>query len=448
MTIDGRGPTEIETEEVKPRRVEVDPAPSGSTLLETVIADAGLAPPEEDGGAGEYEPRLLVAEERTPLPSVDRAMGFLSLFPAVAGGRRGRYKVALLKTLQADGSGRWRIRQLQEVIWWLDPPATAELARELRAAGVLAFDTRRAVYRLTAEARVISAIVDALTLPEIEPRRLIKYLSVAITLSRVGGRDEAAVASFASAVATLRGDLEDLARLIDDNSEGSLFEAATLMRTHVEDMDALLLEHETFRLEHSDDPAFMRLEQEALALVAELGGLAADVIGALTGKADELMRGGARIDRGDIREFVADCKPTKLAALVDDLVAAPPFVPWLTADAAFRHLLAKVGQERPTPPPLPQPMRLERREPKRAPDLTEALEADLVALTAPATAADVVIEHDWPTSVARHNALVDAYSRRRVSLPALEFSLAIDEPRRCGVGRISRTTLHPEGAQP
>lgn len=401
------------------------------------------AEPDEPVDAG-YEPRLLVAEERTPLPEVDRAMPLLSLFPAVAGGRRARYKVALLKALQGDGSGRWRIRQMQEAVAWLDPPAVSLLARELRDDGVLAFDARRAVYRLTPEARVLCAVVDALTLPQIDPRRLIKYLSVAISLSRISGREEAAIASFASAVATLRADLEDLERLIDDNSEGSLLEAAEQVGEHVEDMRELLLEHETFRLKHSGDARFMRLEQQALALVAELGGLAADVVAWLTGKADELMRGGARIDRGDIREFVAEAKPARLATLLADLVGAPPFVPWLSAAAAFRLLGEKVGQERPTPPPLPQPERLAREEPLREPDVTELLEVELVALAMKATAGEIVVGRDWPTSVARHNALVDAYTRRRVALPELEFSLDVDEPRRGGVARISRTTLHPE----
>jgi hypothetical protein len=399
---------------------------------------------EERRSEAGYEPTLLVAEERTPLPEVDRAMPFLSLFPAIASGRHRRYKVALLKTLLTDGSGRWRIRQLQEAVAWLDPTAVALLARELRDDRVLAFDSRRAVYRLTPEARVVGAVIDALTVPKVDPRRLIKYLSVAMSLSRISGLEEAAVASFASAVATLRADLEDLERLIDDNSEGSLLEAAEQVREHVADMQELLLEHESFRLRHSGDPRFMRLEQQALALVAELGGLAADVIAWLTGKADALMRGGARIDRGDIREFVAEAEPARLAELVDALVAAPPFVPWLSATAAFRLLGEKVGHARPTPPPLPQPARLSREAPRREPDATELLEVELDALAAPTTAAEIVVERDWATSVLRHNALIDAYARRRVSLPELEFSPEIEEPRRCGVARISKTTLHPE----
>ena len=80
----------------------------------------------------------------------------------------------------------------------------------------------------------------------------------------------------------------------------------------------------------------------------------------------------------------------------------------------------------------------------REPDATELLEIELDALAAPTTAAEIVVERDWATSVLRHNALIDAYARRRVSLPELEFSLEIEEPQGCGVARISKTTLHPE----
>jgi hypothetical protein len=38
-----------------------------------------------------------------------------ALFGDVVGRRRARYKIALLKTLQADPAGRWKIRRLQEV---------------------------------------------------------------------------------------------------------------------------------------------------------------------------------------------------------------------------------------------------------------------------------------------------------------------------------------------
>ena len=80
--------------------------------------------------------------------------------------------MAVLKTLQAEGSGRWKIRRLQEVLHWLEPASTTELAAELRAAGVLAYDPVSGIYRLTTEAHVVTAILDPLTVPGLDPRRL------------------------------------------------------------------------------------------------------------------------------------------------------------------------------------------------------------------------------------------------------------------------------------
>jgi hypothetical protein len=124
-----------------------------SALQDTEIRDG------EDEAA---EPKLLVPIERTPLPEVDRAMPVLSLFPAVIGRRRGRYKVALLKTLQDVGAGRWKIRQIQESVFWLEPSAVAELVRELRDADVLSYDPIRMTYRMSPTGRVIGALLSAL----------------------------------------------------------------------------------------------------------------------------------------------------------------------------------------------------------------------------------------------------------------------------------------------
>ena len=64
------------------------------------------------------------------------------MFGDVVGRRRARYKIALLKTLQADGAGRWKIRRLQEVVHWLEPASVTELVAELKAVGVLAVWSR------------------------------------------------------------------------------------------------------------------------------------------------------------------------------------------------------------------------------------------------------------------------------------------------------------------
>jgi DNA-binding HxlR family transcriptional regulator len=400
-----------------------------------------LAPDSMAGQDEPAEPRLLVSIDHTPLPEVDRAMPVLSLIPAVVARRNGRYKVALLKTLQADGAGRWRIRQIQEAVFWLEPSAVAELVRELRDSGVLSYDPIRMTYRITSTGRVISALLAALTLPTIEPRRLIKYLSLAMSFALVGGGSSAAKASFASAVAVLRADLEELRRLIDDNSKGALREAAELIEAHVEDMRGLLDEHERFRLENSDDPSFLRLEHGALTLTAELGDAVADVSLWVTGKANEVMRGGVTIDRGDVRDFVAQQTPARLAQLISDLVGRPPFVPFVTANTAFDLLVDKIGRNRAAPPPLPAPATLTRESPPPILDPTTQLVKELRELDGPTSATRFIVQHDWKTSVARHNAFIDAYNRRYSELPALELSSEVDEPRRAGVARISKTTI-------
>ena len=401
-------------------------------------ADGSGAHHQEDEAP---EPRLLVPEDRTPLPDVDRAMPLLSLFPAVIAKRRGRYKVALLKTLQTDGAGRWKIRDIQDAVFWLEPVVVAELARELRDSGVLAYDPIRMIYRMTSTGRVISAFVTALTMPAVEPRRLIKYLSLAMSFALIGNGANAAKASFASAVAVLRSDLEELRRLIEDSSKSALREAAELVNAHLDDMRELLDEHERFRVENLDDPEFSRLEHNALTLTAELSDAIGDVSLWLTGRANEVMRGGVPIDRADLREFIAKQSAIQLVALIGDLVGRPPYVPWISTSQAYLLLVERSGLNRPVPPPLPEPMILAPIEPPLRSDPTSRLMEELHELQMSTSAADLIIQCDWETSVARHNAFIDAYSRRDSDLPALELSTDVEEPRRAGVARISKTTI-------
>ena len=136
--------------------------PAGASELavaaaETVTADAPVLPGEGDAPAGS-EPVLRVPEAQTPLPEVDRALPLLAMFADVVGRRRARYKIALLKTLQADGAGRWKIRRLQEVVHWLEPSSVTELVADLKLAGILRQEPISGLYRLTASARVITAL--------------------------------------------------------------------------------------------------------------------------------------------------------------------------------------------------------------------------------------------------------------------------------------------------
>jgi hypothetical protein len=397
-----------------------------------------------------FEPRLRSPERETPLPEVDRALEFLKLFPAIVRGRRARFKIALLRTLQGSGSGRWKLRRLQQVVHWLEPHSTTELVGELREAGVLEFDDVRRFYRLTPEARVVTAILSALTIRELDPRRVIKLLNVAIRLALESGAGaRAAFEGFASAVAQLRADEEELERLIDDGAEDALLEAAELVSHHVEDMQDLLDEHVTFRAQHADDPDFLQLEQDALDLVPRLGKRAALVIRMLTERAEQRMRGGARVDRADIREFLAQAEDLGiLAGIVAGLAAPPPFLPGLNGALALDLLEVESGRVRPEPPPLPEPEPVERLVPPPRYDPTRELAGELFALAAPTPVTDVVVRESWTTAVRRHNALVDAYSRRNLELPALEHEDAVDEPRRFGVWRISRSTIRPKEPRP
>jgi hypothetical protein len=294
----------------------------------------------------------------------------------------------------------------------------------------------------------VIAVLEALTIPEVEPRRMIKFLAAAINLGLAGGAgSDAVVGGFRAAVSILREDLEDLIRLADDNSYGALLEAAEIVQEHVEDMEKLLQEHERFRIEHSNDPDFMALEYEALDLCAKLGDRAARVIGALTDKADELMRGGARLDRGDIREFLTDVDCERLAAIVDGLAAAPPFVPFIAVGHAFEALLEKAGHVANTAPPLPEPVPLERSEPEPTPDPIAEMAAELLALASPASLADLVVADSWSASANRYGTLMETFARRR-RLPPVAFSEQAQEPRRGGVWRISKTRVGEDaGAQ-
>lgn len=213
------------------------------------VEDASSARSDDLAAAPEdvtAEPVLRVPEELTPLPAVDAAMPLLELFSAVVGRKRARYKVALLKTLQADGSGRWKIRRLQEIVHWLEPASVTDVVAELRTVEVLAYEPVTGLYRLTPGARVVTALLDAMTIPEVHPRSLIKFLNKAMALAQVGGAgDDVVLRQFQSAIAVLRLDWEDLTRLIDDFSDAALLEAAELVRVHVDDMRDLLDEHQS-----------------------------------------------------------------------------------------------------------------------------------------------------------------------------------------------------------
>ncbi len=398
--------------------------------------------PPYDAEEGSAEPVLRVPEELTPLPAVDAAMPLLGMFATVVGRKRARYKVGLLKTLQADGSGRWKIRRLQEIVHWLEPASVTEVVAELRAVDVLAYEPVTGLYRLTPAARVVTALLDAMTIPEVHPRALIKFLNKAMALAQAGGAgDDVVLRQFRSAIAVLRSDWEDLTRLIDDFSDTALLEAAELVRVHVDDMRDLLDEHQSFFASQHERALFLDADQEALDLIARLGKLAAEVIEALSGRASGRMRAGLRVDRVDIREFLLSQTDEQLAGLFADLALPAPFVIALSPTAAF-EALAEASERVPSlPPPLPPASPPERRVPERLSDPAESMREELSELGASTTVAAMTVRATWGESVARHSALVDAYSRY-TGLPRLDHQRDVEELTDSEVWRVSKTTIH------
>jgi hypothetical protein len=395
----------------------------------------------EDGITGGPEPVLRVPEARTPLPAVDAAMPLFGVFAEVVGRRRARYKIALLKTLQADATGRWKIRRLQEIVHWLEPASVTDLVAELKASGVLSYEPVTAYYRLMPTARVVTALLDAMTIPEVDPRSLIKFLNKAMALAQAAGAgDDVVLRQFHSAIAVLKSDWDDLVRLLDDFSDEALLEAAELVRIHVDDMRELLDEHHTFFATQHEHALFLDADQEALDLVARLGTMSAEVIAAISGRADERMRAGMHVDRTDIREFALSQEESQLAALVAGLVAPPPYVVAVSAAAAFEALAEAIERKPSTPPPLPPPMALERRAPRSEPDAAQRMRDELRGLREPISVAALTARREWAESIGRHSALLDAYSRFD-ELPPLDHNEGFDEPEDSEVWRVSKTTV-------
>src|ERR1051325_5125135 len=79
-----------------------------------------------------WEPRLAVPESLSPLPAVDRALPVLSLFAALLGRRHERFKVAILGQIAREPRARWKIREIQEAVAWLEPSSVTRLVADLR----------------------------------------------------------------------------------------------------------------------------------------------------------------------------------------------------------------------------------------------------------------------------------------------------------------------------
>ena len=277
-----------------------------------------------------------------------------------------------------------------------------------------------------------------MTVPEVDPRVLIKSLNKAMAFTlATGAGEDAVLRQFRSAVAVLRTDWEDLKRLIDEYSDAALLEAAELVRIHVDDMRELLDEHQNFIASQREHALFLEVDQEALDLVARLGTLSADVIQAISARADDRMRAGVRVDRSDVREFLTETDTADLAALMDGIAAGAPFIIALNTETLFQALDACSSRVQPSAE-VPPPVAPRRIAPERQPDAAQRVCAELAALAAPTTVADFTVRATGRTSVGRHSAMLDAYSRFADLPDSQPISRGVEEPRRGQVWRVSR----------
>lgn len=84
------------------------PSPAARDALTEILGrlDGQPEPDEAEVVATGREPVLTVPEALTPLPAVDQATATFALFGGVIRGKRARYRIGVLKTLQSERS--WR----------------------------------------------------------------------------------------------------------------------------------------------------------------------------------------------------------------------------------------------------------------------------------------------------------------------------------------------------
>jgi len=129
--------------------------------------------------------------------------------------------------------------------------------------------------------------------------------------------------------------------------------------------------------------------------------------------------------------------------MIADLVRPPPYAVRLSAQLAFDALEEASGRRRAAPPPLPEPVVLERQQVPARIDAAHEIAVEAKELRNVTPLADFVVHHSWPTSVERHSVLIDAYSRYGDNMPVLAHMYGFDEPKRDEVLRISRAELQP-----
>jgi len=393
-------------------------------------------------------PQLRLAPEHSPLARVSASFGLLGLLSKVLSGRKAEVKVAVVIDLQSSDSVRWKIRDLQQSLYWLEPEWVNEIVHDLRSDGALSYDSFSNYYQLTAEGRLIAAVVSALTVPAVDTAQKVKFLNIAMHLAEtMSAAGELVFAQFRSAKAILREDHAELRTALDEGHREGIRRAADNLAQHARHLEEMVQEHQAFFARYQGDPRWAREEYEAFQLASTLGRDAALVLDRLNAIVDELARGLILLDKGDIREFVEETAEKDLIALVGGLIEAPPFIAWFDTELALVDLGDLLEQERTTTPILPNPELLTWEMPgEPAPDPIREMSNELVALNKPNRFLDFVVQRNWSTSVARHAALVGAYAEHDHGLPLIvdPEPPGVDNVGRDEVWRISKSLLRPK----
>lgn len=385
-----------------------------------------------------WTPALTVAERFTPLPLVEQALPIVTMFAGLVGhGRLARYRVAMLRELAVLPRARLPIRTIHDSVPWMEQTSATRLVRDLRSAGLLAYDPRAETYQLTREARVVAAVCGALTTSGVDYTRIIKILAATMRLAdAMNAPSEVAYATFLSAIAVLEFDYEELRRLLDDYSDASLLEAARMAESHVEDMRSLLDEQADMFARFHGDAQFLDHDQRAHHMIASLGRLAAEVISSLSKRAGMRMRGTLRVTREDLRGMAAGSDTEALAALVSGSARAPVFVPAPDTVAAFTSLDEYLSRDprRPLPPPEPADLRLDPADsPEADPADAAARALEELAVAGEAGLHEWVVCGTWEGAVGRMIDAVEAWSRYG---PSGDSSLLVELDARRDLCRI------------
>lgn len=386
--------------------------------------------------------RLTTAKERTPLPAIEAALPLLQLLGAMVQGSRAPYRLAVLRALQGDGAGRWRTRQVQQLVPWMEPASVTTIVGDLHRAELLERDEIDGRFRLPPRVRALVALIDALATGDVPVRSLVRVIGHAMALARAAGAGEDIVlGQFRSAMAQLRLGGEELRALINDHSDAALREAGESVRENARAMELLLDQHQDFFIAHRQDTLFLDVEQEALELVATVGGAAGEVVTLLSDLAGTRLRFAGRIDRRELREMMAGLGTDGLAALVEGLTSEPASAPAIDAAAAM-EALGELSQRTPAAPPrLPPVGPAPRSAPSEVASPTEVMAGELRSLESSTPVAHLVALVDWATAVARHTDLVDAYARHGDDLPALKLVNQVAEVGQAGVARASASCI-------